>query len=86
MRLTACTADLGRVRGLDARSRRNKSQHGHKNGHGQYLKFIDRLPGILKFVPSAGRGCATLRHYLEYLLLFPPAHSGQHPHDGSVTL
>lgn len=39
-----------------------KSRHGH----GQYLKLIDRLPGILKFVPTAG----ALRDVKHYLYLF----------------
>ncbi|MEP6635312.1 MAG: cobaltochelatase subunit CobN [Acidobacteriota bacterium] len=37
-----------------------------RNGHGQYLKLIDRLPGILKFVPTAG----ALRDVKRYLYLF----------------
>lgn len=41
----------------------NKS---NKHRHGQYLKFIDRLSGILKFVPTAGR----LRDAKNYLYLF----------------
>ncbi len=34
-------------------ARRGRS-NGNKHGHGQYLKMVDRLPGILKFVPTAG--------------------------------
>ncbi|MCM3869258.1 MAG: cobaltochelatase subunit CobN [Pyrinomonadaceae bacterium] len=37
-----------------------------KHGHGQYLKLIDKLPGILRFVPTAGR----LRDVKNYLYLF----------------
>jgi magnesium chelatase subunit H len=37
-----------------------------RRGHGQYLKFADRLPTILRFVPSAG----TLRDIKHYLYLF----------------
>ena len=39
-----------------------------KQGHGQYLKFIDRLPGILKFVPTAG-AFTDAKHYL-YLFCY----------------
>ena len=46
-----------------------KKGDGHKNGHGQYLKFIDRLPGILKFVPSAG-GLRDVKHYLNIFCYF----------------
>jgi magnesium chelatase subunit H len=35
-------------------------------GHTQYLKLIDRLPGILRFVPSAG----ALRDVKNYLNIF----------------
>ncbi len=37
-----------------------------RHSHGQYLKLIDRLPGILRFVPTAGR----LRDIKNYLYLF----------------
>ncbi|MFN2500047.1 MAG: cobaltochelatase subunit CobN [Pyrinomonadaceae bacterium] len=39
---------------------------GHKNGHGQYLKLVDRLPGILKFVPGLG----AMRDVKNYLNVF----------------
>src|ERR1044072_6687817 len=34
-----------------------------KSGHGQYLKLADRLPGILKFIPTAG-ALTDAKHYL----------------------
>src|SRR6476659_1157486 len=37
-----------------------------KSGHGQYLKLADRLPGILKFIPTAG----ALTDAKNYLYLF----------------
>ena len=37
-----------------------------RHGHGQYLKLIDKLPNILRFVPTAG----TLRDVKNYLYLF----------------
>ena len=58
--LTAAASWVGRqVRG-------GNKANGHKNGHGQYLKFIDRLPGVLKFVP----GAAGLRDVKNYLNIF----------------
>lgn len=44
---------------VGAQARRGKSSRGH----GQYLKFVDRLPGILKFVPTAG-ALTDAKHYL----------------------
>jgi magnesium chelatase subunit H len=47
--------------------RQARARNGRKNGHGhQYLKLVDRLPGILRFMPSAG----TLRDVKNYLYLF----------------
>ncbi len=47
--------------------RQARGRNGRKNGHGhQYLKLVDRLPGILRFVPSTG----TLRDVKNYLYLF----------------
>jgi magnesium chelatase subunit H len=43
--------------------------NGHKNGHGQYLKFIDRLPSVLKFVPTAG-GLRDVKNYLNIFCYF----------------
>jgi magnesium chelatase subunit H len=40
--------------------------NGQKHGHGQYLKLIDKLPGLLKFVPTAG----SLRDVKNYLNIF----------------
>ncbi|MEO8434968.1 MAG: cobaltochelatase subunit CobN [Pyrinomonadaceae bacterium] len=45
---------------------KNGSKNGSKNGHGQYLKLVDRLPALLRFVPSAGK----LRDVKNYLHLF----------------
>jgi len=53
--------------GRQARGRRSEGDpKERKSGHGQYLKFVDRLPAILRFVPSAG----TLRDVKNYLYLF----------------
>src|SRR6266550_1452866 len=40
--------------------------NGHKHSHGQYLKLVDRLPGILKFVPGVG----AMRDVKTYLNIF----------------
>jgi magnesium chelatase subunit H len=45
------------------------NQAGHKrngNGHSQYLKYVDRLPGLLRYVPAVG----ALRDVKIYLNLF----------------
>lgn len=47
-------------------ARRGKSHD--KRGHTQYLKLVDRLPGILKFVPTAG-ALTDAKHYL-YLFCY----------------
>ncbi len=41
----------------------------NKHGHGQYLKLIDRLPAILRFVPTAG-GLRDVKHYLNIFCYF----------------
>jgi magnesium chelatase subunit H len=40
--------------------------NGHKHGHRQYLKLVDRLPGILRFVPGVG----AMRDVKNYLNIF----------------
>ena len=49
--------------------RQNKSSEGKKHGHGQYLKWIDKLPGILKFIPGAG-GLRDVKNYLNIFCYF----------------
>ena len=51
---------------VGSQARRSKSQN--KRGHTQYLKLVDRLPGILKFVPTAG-ALTDAKHYL-YLVCY----------------
>src|SRR6185295_11914376 len=47
----------------------NQAKRGKSSrGHGQYLKLVDRLPGILKFVPTAG-ALTDAKHYL-YLFCY----------------
>jgi magnesium chelatase subunit H len=40
-----------------------------KRGHTHYLKLIDRLPGLLKFVPTAG-ALTDAKHYLNLFCYF----------------
>lgn len=47
--------------------RRGKSPR--RNGHSQYLKLVDKLPAILKFVPSAG-GLRDAKNYLNIFCYF----------------
>lgn len=54
--------------GNQAKTYRSKgdAKTGSKNGHGKYLKLVDRLPALLRFVPSTGK----LRDVKNYLHLF----------------
>ncbi len=40
-----------------------------KTNHGQYIKLINRLPRVLKFVPATGR-LADIKHYLNLFCYF----------------
>jgi magnesium chelatase subunit H len=53
---------IGAWMGEQARAHREKKGRSHT----QYLKLVDRLPGLLRFVPGAGR----LRDVKNYLYLF----------------
>ncbi|HEV7473230.1 MAG TPA: cobaltochelatase subunit CobN [Pyrinomonadaceae bacterium] len=46
-----------------------RGKEGNGRNHGQYLKFIDKLPGLLKFVPSAG-ALRDVKHYLNIFCYF----------------
>lgn len=56
---------VGAWMGEQARAHRGKKQRSHT----QYLKLVDRLPGILRFVPSAGR-LRDIKHYLQLFCYF----------------
>ena len=56
------TSRIGAWMGEQARAHRGKKRRSHT----QYLKLVDRLPGLLRFVPGAGR----LRDIKNYLYLF----------------
>lgn len=60
--------DVGSFAGWMARYAKNHKTKHTKNGHGQYLKLIKRLPTILKFVPTAG-ALTDAKHYL-YLFCY----------------
>ncbi|MDT4967200.1 MAG: magnesium chelatase subunit [Acidobacteriota bacterium] len=59
---TRLTSRIGTWMGEQARAHRGKKRRSHT----QYLKVVDRLPGLLRFVPGAGR----LRDIKNYLYLF----------------
>lgn len=62
-------SSVGSWIGQQARGNQRKDGEGNRpNGHGraQYLKYIDRLPGLLRFVPGIG----ALRDAKIYLGLF----------------
>jgi magnesium chelatase subunit H len=53
---------------IGGQAKRGKSNRKSNRRHGQYLKLIDRLPGLLKFVPTAG-ALTDAKHYL-YLFCY----------------
>lgn len=62
--------DVGKFAGWMSRyARRDKPTGGNKHRHHHYLKLIDRLPGILKFVPTAG-ALTDAKHYLHLFCYF----------------
>jgi len=62
--LSAVTTWIGR----QARSRRSRND-GNGHGRDQYLKWAERLPNLLKFVPSAGR-VGDAKNYLLLMSYF----------------
>ena len=60
--------DVGSFAGWMARYTKSHKAKRTRNGHGQYLKLIRRLPQILKFVPTAG-ALTDAKHYL-YLFCY----------------
>jgi magnesium chelatase subunit H len=57
---------VGSWMGEQARGARGKKRRG---SHTQYLKLIERLPSILRFVPSAGK-LGDVKHYLALFCYF----------------
>jgi magnesium chelatase subunit H len=63
--ISSLTSWIGRqARGNGAGHEERNRRNGH--GRGQYLKYVDRLPRLLRFVPSVG----ALRDAKNYLILF----------------
>lgn len=60
---------LGSVGSWVGRQATSRKSTSRKHGHAQYLKLIDRLPGLLKFVPSMG-ALADAKHYLNLFCYF----------------
>jgi magnesium chelatase subunit H len=56
---------VGAWMGEQARAHRAKK----KRSHTQYLKLVDRLPAILRFIPGAGR-LRDIKHYLQLFCYF----------------
>ena len=63
---TSLLSTVGSWMGRQVRSRESKSK---RRGHTQYLKIVDRLPSLLRFVPSAG-GLRDVKHYLNIFCYF----------------
>lgn len=60
--------DVGKFAGWMGRyAKRDKTNGTQRHGH-HYLKLVDRLPGILKFIPTAG-ALTDAKHYL-YLFCY----------------
>ncbi|HEY6231832.1 MAG TPA: cobaltochelatase subunit CobN [Pyrinomonadaceae bacterium] len=49
--------------------KRKNGRAKQKHDHGQYLKWIDRLPSLLRFVPAAG-GLRDVKNYLNIFCYF----------------
>ena len=60
-------ASVGSWIGRQARGNQaSKKRNGNGHGRGQYLKYVDRLPALLRYVPGVG----ALRDVKNYLDLF----------------
>jgi magnesium chelatase subunit H len=71
MRLTRMgKLDVGKFAGWMGRyATRDKNNSTRKHSHQHYLKLIDRLPSILKFIPTAG-ALTDAKHYLYIFCYF----------------
>ncbi|HEY5885614.1 MAG TPA: cobaltochelatase subunit CobN [Pyrinomonadaceae bacterium] len=63
---TSLLSTVGSWMGRQVRGRDSKPKH---RSHTQYLKLVDRLPALLRFVPSAG-GLRDVKHYLNIFCYF----------------
>lgn len=57
--------DIGSWMAVQARARRGKGGGNHT----QYLRYVERLPSLLKLVPNAGR-LGDFKHYLQLFCYF----------------
>jgi magnesium chelatase subunit H len=55
--------------GRQASKKKSSDKGNGRNGHGQYLKFVDRLPSVLKFIPGAGK-LGDVKNYLNIFCYF----------------
>jgi magnesium chelatase subunit H len=62
----AATSLLGSIGSWIGRQARGGADKKNGHGRGQYLKFANRLPSLLRFVPGAG----ALRDVKNYLMMF----------------
>ncbi|HKO44372.1 MAG TPA: cobaltochelatase subunit CobN [Pyrinomonadaceae bacterium] len=62
----ALLSAVGSWMGRQVRGRESKTK---RRSHTPYLKLVDRLPGLLRFVPSAG-GLRDVKHYLNIFCYF----------------
>ncbi len=62
---------LGSVGSWIGRQVKSKEQQGpsSRHSHSQYLRIIDRLPGILRYIPTTG-GLRDIKHYLNIFCYF----------------
>lgn len=65
---TALFSAVGSWVGRQVRGRESNGKNKRRS-HTQYLKLADRLPGLLRFVPSAG-GLRDVKHYLNIFCYF----------------
>ena len=49
--------------------KRGNGEQPKRHGHGQYLKWVDKLPAVLRFLPTAG-GLRDAKHYLNIFCYF----------------
>jgi magnesium chelatase subunit H len=65
---TALLSTVGSWVGRQVRSRDSNSKPKNRN-HTQYLKLVDRLPRLMRFVPNAG-ALRDVKHYLNIFCYF----------------
>jgi magnesium chelatase subunit H len=61
--------DVGRLRSLSSWFGSKSKADKRRTNHGKYLKLVDRLPRILRFVPTTG-AFTDVKHYLNIFCYF----------------